>query len=201
MSSSKRLYYILLSLISLLILGLVGGAYAADKLLIGESRKLVDSRLQTAVLDTEQQQLSKAKQDITKYHDLAAIAASVVPQDKDQAQTIRQIVDIAKAHSVAISSITFPTSTLGLALGKPASSNLNLSQLTPVKGISGVYDLQLTVLSDSNNPVPYSQFVGFLAALEHNRRTALISGITLQPNDKDRSKLAFTLTLDEYIKP
>jgi hypothetical protein len=196
---SKRLYFTLLGLNILLVIGLIGGAYGANKLLVRESRTLMQNRLQAAVLDAEQQQLSKAKQDIRKYHDLATIAKSVVPQDKDQAQTVRQVVDIAKAHGVALSSITFPASSLGTTT--PAKGGQRLSQLTPVKGIPGVYDLQLTVQSDVAAPVPYSRFVSFLAALEHNRRTALISAITLQPNDKDRSTLSFTLILDEYIKP
>ena len=199
--TSKRLYFMLLSLIAGMVLVLIGGAYAADKVLIGGSKTLVHERLQTDVLDAEAQQLNKAKGDISKYHDLAAIAKSVVPQDKDQAQTVRQIVDIARANGIALSSITFPTSTLGTSGPGTASTNVSLSQLTPVKGISGVYDLQLTVASDANNPVPYSQFVNFLTALEHNRRTALISNIILQPNEKDRSTLSFTLDLDEYIKP
>ena len=199
---SKRLYYVLLGTIGLLVVSLIGGAYAADKVLIGQSKTLVHNRQQAAVLDTEEQQLIKARQDIRKYSDLAKIAKNVVPQDKDQAQTVRQIVDIANAHGVTISSVTFPSSqfTTGTGLA-PSSTGIKLSQLTPVKGISDVYDLVLNVQSDAYKPVPYSQFVDFLNALEHNRRTALISGITLQPNDKDRNTLTFTLILNEYIKP
>lgn len=192
--TSKRLYLILLALVGLLVIGLFGGAYGASKLLASQSAKLVDNRLQTKVLDEEQNQLSQAKQDIRKYQELATVAKSVVPQDKDQAQTVREIVKIAQANSVALSSIAFPTSTLGAAKG-------TLSQLTPVKSISGVYNLQLTVQSDSNKPVAYSNFIGFLAALEHNRRTALVNSITIQPNIQNRNNLSFTLILDEYIKP
>lgn len=198
--NSKRLYYAMLGIIGLLIVGLVGGAYASNKVLQAESNNLVGSRLQAAVLDKEQQELAAAKQEIKKYQGLATIAESIVPQDKDQAQTVQQIVNIANANGIMLSSITFPSSTLGSS-GKSSSTQILLSQLVPVKGISGVYDLQITVQSDSNHPVSFSSFVNFLSSLEHNRRTALVNSIALQPNSKDRSTLSFTLGLDEYIKP
>jgi hypothetical protein len=196
---SKYVYYLMLGLIGLLVVGLVGSAYGVNALLTSQSKQLLHNRLQISVLAAEQTQLVKAKNDIKKYQDLATIAKSVVPQDKDQAQTVRQIVDIAAANHITLSSITFPASTLGTTTGN--ATQRNLSQLAPVVGIPGVYNLQLTVQSDTAAPIPYSQFIGFLAALEHNRRTALVSSITLQPDAKDRSKLSFTLTLQEYIKP
>lgn len=195
--NSKQLYYVMLAAVALIVIGLLGGAYGVEKVLSGESKQLVDARLKVAVLDNEQHELTQAKQDIKKYQELADIARSVVPQDKDQAQTIQQIVSIAQANGIRLSSITFPTSTLGTAKGGDGS----LSQLTPVKDIKGVYNLQLTVQSDSTHAVPYSQFINFLDSLEHNRRTALVQSVTIQPNDQDRNTLAFTLILDEYIKP
>lgn len=196
---SKYAYYAMLGCIVALILALLGGAYGANKLLASASVQLRQNRLRVQVLAEEQSQLASARQDVSNYQSLAAIAQSIVPQDKDQAQTVRQIVDIAHSNNIALSSITFPASTLG-TVGAGATSQ-GLSQLTPVVGIPGVYDLLLTVQSDSNNPVAYSQFINFLSALEHNRRTALVSGITLQPNEKNRNTLSFTLVLGEYVKP
>lgn len=197
--SSKQLFYVLWVTIVVLLAGLIGGAYGVDKLLSSQSKQLVRDRLQAAVLSQEQTQLTQDKKDIKTYQGLATIAQSIVPQDKDQAQTVRQIVNLAAQNGVTLSSITFPTSTLGNS-GK-TSSNLQLSQLTPVAGIPGVYGLQLTVQSNPTVPVPYGQFIAFLSALEHNRRTALVNGITLQPNNQNRNVLSFTLLLDEYIKP
>lgn len=196
--NSKRLYFAMLGMIAVLVIGLVAGAFVVNNLLQQESAKLVKNRLQVAVLDEQQRQLIQAKQDVKKYQDLSVIAKSVVPQDKDQAQTLQQIVDIAASNGISLSAITFPASTLG---NTGSASKTQLSQLVPVKGISGVYDLQLTVQSNVANPVPYSRFISFLSDLEHNRRTALINSVTIQPNTKDRSTLSFTLGLDEYIKP
>ena len=200
--SSKHLFYAMLGVIGLLVIGLIFGAYGADHLLQNQSKQLVSDRLQTSVLSQEQTELITAKQDIQKYQSLATITQSIVPQDKDQAETVLQIVNVAAANGVSLGSITFPSSSLGLGTPQSASSTkLNLSQLTPVTGITGVYSLQLIVASDPSNPVPYSSFVNFLSALENNRRTALISQISIQPDEKDRNTVSFTLTLDEYIKP
>jgi hypothetical protein len=200
--SSKRLFYGMLITIGLLIVGLIIGAYGANQLLQSQSKQLVSDKLQTSVLSQEQTQLLQAKRDIKKYQTLATITQAIVPQDKDQAEAVLQIVNIANSKGVALGSITFPSSSLGLGSGQSAkTSSLNLSQLTPVIGIPGVYDLQLIVASDSSNPVPYPSFINFLAALENNRRTALISDVSVQPNQKNRNSVSFTLTLDEYIKP
>jgi hypothetical protein len=192
----------MIGIIVLLIAGLIFGAYGADQLLQSQSKQLVNNRLQTSVLAQEQMELIQAKQDVKKYQNLATITQNIVPQDKDQAETVLQIVNLANKNGVALASITFPSSSLGLQTGQSASnSTINLSQLTPVQGIPGVYDLQLVVQSDTTNPVPYSNFISFLSALENNRRTALISAVSIQPNAQDRNTLTFSLTLDEYVKP
>jgi hypothetical protein len=200
--TSKHLYFGMIAIIVLLIGGLAVGAYGADRLLQAQSAQLVSNRLQTSVLAQEQTELIQAKQDVKKYQNLATIAQSIVPQDKDQAETVLQIVNIASENGVTLASITFPSSSLGLQSGQTASSSsINLSQLTAVTGIPGVYDLQLVVQSDTTNPVPYSNFISFLSALENNRRTALISDVSIQPNAQNRNTVTFSLTLDEYVKP
>jgi len=78
-----------------------------------------------------------------------------VPQDKNQAEAVREIVNLAAANGVTLASITFPTSSLGTTVAGPwyycrltpapaattpvasSSQNANLTQLTPVKDIPG----------------------------------------------------------------
>jgi hypothetical protein len=81
------------------------------------------------------------------------------------------------------------------------TANNNLTQLTPVKGITGVYDLKITVQQTENAAVPYSTFITFLEKLEQNRRTAQVSSISVTPSTKNPNLVAFTLIIDEYIKP
>lgn len=217
--TAKQVHLILVGTISLLCLGLVGGAYNINAILGSRADKLVALKAESQALAQEQISLKKAKKDLATYAELDKIARAVVPEDKNQAQAVREIVNIAAANNVSLASITFPASTLGNGAKPPTSSSSstattapapsasanskanNLSQLLPVKNIAGVYQLQITVTSDSNQPVQYDKFIDFLSALERNRRTAQVANIILAPDPKDSDYLTFTLTLNEYIKP
>lgn len=208
--NSKRLYITLIGLLIFLAVGTIGGTYVANTLLQKRAHALLDEKAIGAALDSKQNQLIRDKQDIQKYADLNTIAKAIVPQDKDQAEAVRQIIKIAKESKVSsISSITFPNSTLGgsatttpvAGAPKPAKGNSNLTQLTPVKGIAGVYTLPITVTVDADHSIPYSSFITFLSNLEKNRRTAQVSSVTVNPLPEDPAKVSFTLVIDEYIKP
>lgn len=209
----KRMYFVLLGFISLLLIGLIGGSYGINTLLQTKSKKLTDLKLQSQVLANQQQGLVKAKKQVAQYSDLEKIAKTIVPQDKDQAAAVREIAKLANDSGIGqLSAITFPQSTLGgtgaASSGSstspaPASgSKSNLTQLTPVKGINGgVYQLQITIQQSADNEIPYNTFITFLRKLEQNRRTAQVSSITLQPDPKNPSVVAFTLIINEFIKP
>lgn len=205
--TSKRLRLILIGLMGLLFIGLIAGTYEADQLLKSQANKLITLKAKTQALAAEQLGLTKAKIDIKTYSDLESIAKSVVPQDKDQAEAVREIVNIAAANGISLATISFPASNLGSTTTSAASAvtttktTASLSQLQPVKNISGVYQLQINVVGDSTKPVAYDKFISFLSALEHNRRTAQVSTISIQPNLTNRNLLTFTLSLNEYIKP
>jgi hypothetical protein len=210
--SSKHVYFGMIGCLVLLLGAIIGGTYFANQQLQQQAKKLQDYKTQQEVLRREQTGLVKAKKDIARYSELEKIAKSIVPQDKDQAQTVREIIKIAGEAGIKPTSISFPASSLGntapagagaAVTPKPAAgaSKQSLSQLTPVKGMNGVYNLQITVLTDTNAPVPFSRFLDFLTRLENNRRTAQVSSIVLQPLTQDRNNITFTLTVDEFIKP
>ncbi len=194
---AKTIYYTLIGLVALAVVALGVAVYVATNVLKEKSQEVQDARLRSAVVELNQSNLRKAKADIDKYKELATVAASIVPQDKDQTQTVREIANLAAQNGVEIGSITFPASSLGNANAAPTTP----SQLTPVKGIPGVYVLPITVKTDDKVPADFHSFINFLDALEHNRRTALVTGIDLHPALKKPGKLLFTLTLSEFIKP
>lgn len=210
--NSKRVYILLLGVIGILLLGIIAGTYGINSLLQSKSTALVNLKLKDQVLSGQQVGLIKAKKDVAAYAGLNQIAKTIVPQDKDQAQAVLEISKLAKDSGIGqLSSISFPASTLGgLANGSAPSTTTpapvnsagnNLTQLTPVVGISGVYQLQITISQSNDNPVPYSQFTDFLTRLEQNRRTAQVSSITLTPDTRNLNTVAFTLIINEFIKP
>lgn len=190
---ARRLLVLLRASVGLALVILLFSAYAANNLLQAKSQSVRQARLKSLTLDEKQRQLSKARVDIEKYRTLADIAKSIVPQDKDQAQTVREIVKIADTHGIKLGAITFPASSLG--------DNKPLSQLQAATGLPGVYVLEITVQSDTASPASFANFIKFLDALEHNRRTALVNGISIQPDVGNPGRLSFTLKISEYIKP
>lgn len=214
--SSKRIFFVLIGVIVLLFAALLFGAYSINKELSARATKLTDLKAKSAALAQEQVILKKAKTDIATYSELKKITQAIVPEDKSQAEVVREIVKIAGENGIRISAITFPASTLGnapvtgatssTAASTPASSaaaskKSALSQLIPVKNIPGVYQLLITIESDPAQPVRYDKFVNFLSALEKNRRTSQVNTITIEPDKSNPNYLSFSLTLNGYVKP
>jgi hypothetical protein len=205
--NSKRVFYLMAAMIGILVCAIVASAYLANTILSKKAASLNDLKLQSKVLEEKQLSLVKAKKDVQKYSTLEAIAKTIVPQDKDQALTVREIVKLADESGIKLSSINFPSSSLGNpGAARPATpaggaAAPNLTQVEPVTGNPGLYVLPITISQGSATPVPYNQFIDFLSRLEQNRRTAHVSSIVLQPSSNNRNMLSFTLTLDQYIKP
>jgi hypothetical protein len=216
--SSRRLHTVLIAILILLFVGLIGGVYGVNKLLGSKADTLAAAKAKDQALDQEQVTLEKAKKDVQKYASLNQIVQAVVPQDKNQAEAVQQIVNLAGANGVTLTAINFPASSLGALPGSSASSSSSssgtapsssasggksgkLSQLTPVKNIPGIYQLPITISNDTAHPVSYNRFIGFLDDLEHNRRTAQVQTISIEPDTSNPSLIVFSLTLNEYTKP
>jgi hypothetical protein len=209
--SSKRVFFIMLGVLGLLGILTIGGFAFGNVMLQKEAAKLVDLKLQNRVLDEEQAALLQANKDIQKYAELEKVAKSIVPQDKDQAKSVREIIQLASESQVPIASIAFPPSNLGQAAPKTTTPNSTatpttpaaptLSQVQAVEGIPGVYRLEVQVQSDNARPITFANLVTFLSKLEQNRRTAQVSQITIQPTPSDIRFLNFQLTMNVYIKP
>jgi hypothetical protein len=217
--NSKRVYFGMLGLIGLMVIGGVAAIVVGDNLLHKKANELVSLKLDNRVLDEQQVALISANKDIDKYAELENITKSIVPQDKDQAKTIREIVKIAEESGISIASLSFPSSNLGTAAPKPANVNSTdsgnkdtgnkqaapaappVSQVKAVEGIPNVYQLEITLQSDTTNPVSFVNLTNFLTKLEQNRRTAQVAQINIQPKANDIHQLTFTLTINVFIKP
>ncbi len=211
----QRIYYALISLLLICLVGSIGATYEMSSLLTNQSKQLTSAQSQINSLNIKQLRLINAKSEIKKYSSLYTIAQSVVPQNKDQTQTIRQIVNIANANNIVLGSITFPTSNLGTTTGSSTQvttpsiaatlpiNNPNLSQLTQVPTIPGVYILPITITSSAQygQLASFSQFINFLQGLENNRQTAQITSLLITPNSQNGNLVSFTISLNIYIKP
>ena len=204
-----------LGVIALLIVSAVvfiAVAFVGLSQLSSNSRQLVNLKVQSRTADNQLSSLAAVKKQVQKYAYFNQVAKTVIPNDKDQAQAVLDIFQMAANSGIALQNIDFPASSLGIkptvpASGSQPSGNTNvLSQAKPVEGIPGLYSLQLVITPQTGNGVPsnqistYPKFLDFLNRIEHDRRTAQITEVSIQPQSAS-STLGFTLTLNIFIKP
>lgn len=209
--SSKKAFYTLLGILILIVLCSVAGTIYGTKMLKKTGDTLLEHKLENAVLEKDEQALAQAKQDIENYQELDQIAKTIVPQEKDQARTVRELVAIAAQSGIQIESINFPESTLGQDAPKSSKGSKNskaqpappagTTQLVPVEGLNGVFAMPIDVQLRQDAPVTYSQLLGFLKKLEQNRRTSHVTNISIQPDEDNRDLVHFSLQINAYIKP
>ncbi|MFZ1324317.1 MAG: hypothetical protein WAQ57_04140 [Candidatus Saccharimonadales bacterium] len=206
--SSKRVFYSMIAGIVLLIGLCAAGTYFANKLILAEGKELKELKLQDSVSKKQIITLQQAKKDLVEYAELEKIAKAVVPQEKDQARTVLELVNLARESGITIQSVSFPDSQLGeikkggtAAEKKAAEANTGTTQLTPITGLKGVYAMEITVTSDTKQPVTFDRLITYLTRLETNRRTAQVSSINIVPEENDRRVITFTLTLNSFVKP
>ena len=213
--NSKRVFFVMIAVVVLLGVGMIAAVVVGNGLLKKRAQTLISLKLDNRSLDEQQTALTQARKDIAKYSSLNQIVKSIVPQDKDQAEAVREVVKIADDSGIKLASIGFGASTLGQIIKPTADSSSGTSsgttappkvtspvtQALPVDGIPGVYSMAITIQPDSTSPVTYSQFIDFLSRLEQNRRTAQVTTVSAQPTTQDRNKLTFSLGLNLYIKP
>jgi hypothetical protein len=203
--NSKRFRLILIGIFALCVIGFAAVCFMGLSLLSQKSTEMVDLKLQNKKAEAQLANLTISKKDIEKYSYFKSVASSVIPNDKDQAQAVLEIDQIAEASGLGIQSITFPSSSLGGIVGATVKGPKSaLSQAVPVTGIAGLYSLQLTVTPLSGSSVPanrqvtYSKMLDFLSRIENNRRTAQVSQVIIQPSN---GLLNFSLELNIFIKP
>jgi len=200
------------------ILLFVGTAFVGRSQISSTSRQLVDLKLQSKTVDDQLASLAAAKKQLKKYSYFNDVVKNVLPNDKDQAQAVLDVSQMAIASHIALQNIEFPTSNLGGRLSAPTSppatstpssnasgQNTALTQVMKVPGIPGLYSLQLTITPQIGPQVPaplistYPKFLDFLNRIEHNRRTAQIIGVNISPQAD--GSLNFTLIINIFIKP
>ncbi len=195
--NSKRLYQLFVVGLVLLLVGSVASAYFGQKLLSEKSTQLTNLKVKIAALELQERSLIQAKTEIEQYSLLESVAKSIVPQEKDQARTIRELVSLAGASGVTISGISFPSSELGDAKSK--TQDQSKTQLDKVEGIPGLSQLELTVSIDKG--VEFPTIINFLERLENNRRTSAISSVQINPDGDITGSFQLGLTVLVYITP
>ena len=209
--NAKRTRLILLALLGVLSVIFVAAIFMGSSVLASKSKKMVALKLQSTVLDNQLTSLAQAKKDVSQYAFFNEVAESVIPSDKDQAQTVLDVFQLANQSGIMIQNITFPASNLGTGGTSATSSGAKaISQAKAVQGINGLYSVELNITpltgaqTPANKNVTYSKFLDFLGRIENNRRTAQVTQVNIQPvsSGGGPSKfINFSLTINIFIKP
>src|SRR5688500_3111383 len=93
--NSRRLFFILTALLLLIIGGGVAALVKGNEILATKNTRLTELKLEANSLESVQDSLINAKKDIANYSSIEQITKTVVPQEKDQAKTVREIIKLA----------------------------------------------------------------------------------------------------------
>jgi hypothetical protein len=210
-------------LIILLAIQVVGAASLtvfANTWLTSKAEGLVNIKLETEGLKTKQSVNQQAARDLDKYESTRILLEKIVPKSKDQAKTIGELLKIAEEEGVTISTMTFPASELGNSSASktvvgtsPTAAAANTSVVTqakPVTNIAGLLGIEVSlsqidrVGGSTGDGVTYKQLLGFLEAIEKNRRTMQIKNLQILPLKSPTgvvSGYSLSLTMNIFVKP
>ncbi len=180
---------------------LAGGVitFAGEKYLSNKAKQIIDMKLEVYKLNEQQKSLTNTEKTVEKYKIYNSIAETVLPRDKDQARAIREIVQIGEESDIPIQSVTFAASSLGNKSSTGSSSQAPISQATAVEGITGLYQLKLTVIPESKQSgYSYYSMLNFLEKIEKNRRTAQVNQVSIT---RQGNGVNFQVELAIFIKP
>jgi hypothetical protein len=208
--SSKMMRLLLIGALGLTAVAFIVITLGSFSMLSRQSQKLVDLKLQNHTAETQLSLLPEAKKQVDQYGYFNDVAKTVLPSDKNQAQAVSDIYEMAGDSGIAIQDLTFPASTLGSSSASGTSAATTptkavISQAAPVTGINGLYSIPLTITPQTGAKVPadkkvtYAKFLTFLQHIEKNRRTAQITKVDVTP--ADNGDFNFVITVNLFIKP
>lgn len=229
--TTKRFFFVMVGAVILLCLLILASVFFANKLLQTEANKLSDLRAQNQVVEDQRIALIQANKDIEKYEELDSISRSIVPQDKDQARTVREINSIAADSGIQLANITFTASNLGQQAAQPSQNQnnntgsagssssgsnqngsaqpaqpnqgQNQSGISQVTPVEGIPGVYALQLTISPATDSPVSYEQFLKFLERLENNRRTAHVDkISVNPIENSNgVTFTLTLNVYLKP
>lgn len=220
MISPKRLFYLLIATLFILCAGLITLTIYTNIWLTKKADRLVILKLDTIGLEEKRNVNQQAARYLKENSSTRDLLDKVVPKSKDQANAIGELLKISEEIGVTINTMTFPESELGNnTTGKTvagttpsaAATNVNaITQAKPVVNIPGLLGIEVSLSQidrrggASGSGVTYKQLLGFLEAVEKNRRTMQIKTLQVSPLKTSTGSISgysLTLTMNIFVKP
>lgn len=205
MNSTKKMYYILIAVFLLVIIGIGAMLYFSRTFMANSEQELIDAKLEIVKLEETEKIYRENINKLEEFSEIANILEEVVPSEKDQARAVRELNQIVKDNGLAISTISFPSSDLNKKAttnsstsSTTTSTTTSVSQAKPVKGVKGVLgmDVNIEVVSATDDPITTDQILGILRQIENNRRNMRVNSINFNAGAE-----SINLQVTLFIKP
>lgn len=186
MRNPKKFYFLLLSLITVVLLATAAGFVLAHQRLNSEVIKIKKLSGDITLANEQIDRLQNLDTDYQKLSPLAKKVQSVLPAQKQQSEVIALISTIAARQGLGLSGLSFDP-TQGLPDEK--------SQTMPAK-ISGI--LVMPVRFEAGGS--YEQLQGLLRALEQQQRYMRVSTLDITRSSENKT-LSFSITIEVFLRP
>lgn len=204
--NSKRLYFLLITIIVLTVVGTSTLIFYSNKYLSNESVKLNTARSmgqKNTLLDLKYKQISaNSKYWQEPSRDLYTTINDMLPTSKGQAEAIGLIQKLAEENSKGfkLNSITFPTSELGAAKAAATTTTTTdtstpsptptpaakITQTKVLKDVNGILAIEakISLKPIGTGTIDYQSFLKFLDGLTNNTRLMQVTELSVSSDLK-----------------
>lgn len=190
----RRMNQILKLIIILLVIGVAGGIYYADKQLKSIATNTAKLRAQVEIGDKQLSNYQATKQKVDSLSYVQELAGKVLPDEQEQSLTVAEISQFALRARLTVEDITF-VDAAKTATTKNKSTDKKSKSTIP-KGVS-VIPMSVKFQDGSR----YDYLLEFLKSVEDNRRKMQVTNISLTPDSDNRSLLkSVTVELNLYVR-
>jgi hypothetical protein len=201
-STTRKLSAVLLISIAAFVLTIIKSNDSMKQ----KSVTLVSSQEDLSVEQERSLVIADMRKKLEAFSELKSTVASVLPKGKNQAQIIAEINQIAADSNLAIDTLGFPDSSINASSGSGSPT-----QTKPVEGLSGVFEMQISLggikstdpKASTKSGIEYSQVLSFIKGFEKNRRSTQIRSISLSPqldSETNTYRYSLQINISVYIK-
>lgn len=190
----RRMNHVLKIAIVLLVVGVAGGIYFADKQLKSIASDTARLRAQVEIGNKQLSTYQATKQKVDSLSYVQELAGKVLPEEQEQSLTVAEISQFALRARLTVEDITF-VDTTKTTTTKTKSTDKKAKSTIP-KGVS-VIPMSIKFQDGSR----YDYLLEFLKSVEDNRRKMQVTNISLTPDADNRSLLkTVTVELNLYVR-
>lgn len=191
----KKTHYALLALLVVTLAAIVATFYFGRQMLVKTSQKVVDAKLHIITANKEEDTYLSNRQILQENEYIANKLSTLIPDEKEQALAVETLTTYARNAGLPVTSIVFPGSSLDPSL--KTKTKLDISQATPVKDLTNVYEIptELGIKLNGEYLISTDQLLSVVESIESSPRNMRITSITFNTKNSE-----IKLSISLYVK-